>query len=101
MHIPDSNNVPTKAQRQRLLRKLREQSIRIRGEASPLDDIFPLVDQIMEIVHAETKGLNSRNPKVRERAWSRTLEIGDFFMDMMARTHPTYLSLLWQQEHKV
>lgn len=82
------------------MRKMREESIRMMGEPSPLDEIFPLVDKIMEIVDAETKGLKSRSPTVRERAMRRTLEIGDFFMDMMARMNPTYLDLLWRNEHR-
>ncbi len=54
----------------------------------------------MEIVDAESKGLKSQNPKVFDRAMRRTLEIGDFFMDMMARMNPTYFDLLWRNEHR-
>ena len=82
------------------MREMRAHNIRTMGEASPLDEIYPLVDRIMEIVDAESKGLKSQNPKVFDRAMRRTLEIGDFFMDMMARMNPTYFDLLWRNEHR-
>jgi hypothetical protein len=89
----------TKAQRHKLLRTMRQESIRFIGEPTPVDEILPLVDQIMEIVNTEMKGLKARNPKVRERAEKRVMEIGSFFISVMECLHPTYLRTLWKIEH--
>jgi hypothetical protein len=78
---------------------MREDSIRFMGEPTPVDDILPLVDQIMEIVNTEMKGLKARSPKGRERAQKRVMEIGSFFMALMESLHPTYLRTLWKIEH--
>jgi len=96
MHTPKQM---TKAQRHELLQKMKQDSIRFMGEPSALDEILPLFNQITDFIEVETKALKSRSPKVRERAERRILEVGGFFMQLMERLHPVYLSLLWKIEH--
>ena len=89
----------TKAQRHRLLQKMRQDIIRMLGEPSAFDELLPLLEPIEEFINAEVKAAQSRNPKVRARAERRILEIGEFGMELMNRLCPTYLKTMWQIEH--
>lgn len=69
------------------------------GEPSALDEILPLFNEISDFVEKEIKGTKSRNPKVRERAEQRVLEVGGFMMALMERLYPVHLRTLWKIEH--
>ena len=89
----------TKAQRHKLVQKMRRDSIRMLGEPSVFDELLPLLEPIEEFINAEVKAAQSRNLKIRARAERRILEIGEFGMELMNRLCPTYLKTMWQIEH--
>ena len=89
----------TKVQRHKLLRKMRQDSIRMLGEPSASDELLALLAPIEDFIMAEISVTKSRNPKVRARAERRILEIGEFGMELMNRLCPTYLKTMWQIEH--
>jgi hypothetical protein len=89
----------TKAQKQRLLKKLREGDAAMEPHA--FDQIAPLFELIADFVIAECKDTESSDPKVRQRAEENVFELGLFGMKLMEELHPIYLRTLWKIEHMV
>ncbi len=94
MHTPKKL---TQAQKQRLLRTLRESSAA--EEPNAFDQIAPLFELIADFVIAECKDTESSDPKVRQRAEENVFELGLFGMKLMEELHPIYLRTLWKIEH--
>ena len=56
-----------------------------------IDQIEPLLEIIADVVIEELKGLESPDPKVRERAEEQVYELGMFSVKMMDQFYPIYL----------
>ena len=94
MHTPKKL---TKAQKEKLLKKLRGDRPNIEPHA--FEQIAPLLELIADFIMAEIKDMESPDPKVRARAEERVLEVGAFFMKLMERLCPIYLRTMWKIEH--